>query len=315
MNFYQEDLRTAYGKALVDLGKERQNVIVLDADLKTSTMTSLFADAYPKRFIQCGIAEANMMGIAAGLAHLGYVAFPTTFAAFVIRKALDSFYMHACLHNSSVKAVGAYSGLTAGECGPSHNECEDIAILRTMPNLKIAVPGDNCELRAVMKKMAAEPGPAYLRLAKANMPVLFDSTYQFEWGKGDLLREGSDITLVSTGMMTGIALKAAELLSTDGYSAQVVHMASVHPLDEELLLKCARRTGCLLTIENAKISGGFGSAIQELMCREYPVRVCCIGVRDEVVGSDTLSSLLVHQGLTPEAMYLQAKLLIQKKGD
>lgn len=313
MKFYSKDLRIQYGETLVELGEKYNNVLVLDADLCTSTMTSLFRERFPKRFIQCGIAEANMHGIAAGYAHMGYVVFPSTFAAFVCRKSVDPVYMNACLHNAPVKVSGSYPGLTAVECGASHNACEDIAIMSSLPNIKVLDPGDNIELNAAMHHMAAEPGAVYFRVSKGCMPMLFDRDYAFSWGKGRLLQEGKDITLISTGMMTAIAMKAAESLAENDISAQVVHMPSIKPIDAELIIACAKKTGCILTLENARAKGGLGSAVSDVVTENYPVYMEHLGLQEQIVGSDTIKVLLESYGLTPSEVVKSGMRLVKKK--
>ena len=279
MKFYQKNLREVFGETLVELGEKYNNVIVMDADLNTSTRTSLFRDRFPQRFIQCGIAEANMFGIAAGLAHMGYVPFPSTFAAFAARKSLDQVYMNICCQKLNVKIPGSYAGMTATECGPSHNAGEDLAVMRAMPFMRVVDPGDNNELRSVMYKMMEYDGPVYFRVPKVEAPVLFDDGYQFEWGKGVVMRDGEDITLMGTGMMTGICLKAAELLQSEDISAEVIHMPSIKPIDEELIVRTAKKTGCMLSLENGRIIGGFGSAVSEVLAKEYPILLDMMGNR------------------------------------
>lgn len=300
MEFYQENMRDTFGKTLVELGEKYDNVVVLDADLCTSTMSSLFRDRFPKRFFQCGIAEANMMGMAAGLADLGYIVFPSTFASFAARRALDPIYMQTAGHCANVKIPGSYAGLTATECGMSHNSCEDIGIFTSLPNVKVADLGDNRELRAAMHAFVETEGPVYFRVAKFGAPILFDENYTFQWGKGYVLRDGSDITLMSTGMMTGIALKAAEHLTKQGVSARVVHMPSIKPLDEELVRKCAEETAGIITLENGQVFGGFGSIVAEALSRLHPTHVEQIGVaRDTFAQSDNLYNLLKYHRMTP----------------
>ncbi|MCM1296247.1 MAG: transketolase family protein [Muribaculaceae bacterium] len=300
MEFYQENMRDTFGKTLVELGEKYDNVVVLDADLCTSTMASLFRDRFPKRFFQCGIAEANMMGMAAGLANLGYIVFPSTFASFAARRALDPIYMQIAGHNANVKIPGSYAGLTATECGMSHNSCEDIGVFSSLPNVKVADLGDNRELRAAMHAFAETEGPVYYRVAKFDAPVLFGEDYLFQWGKGYVLRDGSDVTLMSTGMMTGIALKAADLLKNQGISARVVHMPSIKPLDEALVRTCAEETAGIIALENGQAFGGFGSIVAEAASRLHPTRVEQIGVaRNTFAQSDNLYNLLKYHRMTP----------------
>ena len=313
MKFDRKNLREVYGETLVALGERNPRVVVLDADLNTSTCTHLFKARFPARFIQCGIAEANMFSIAAGMAYLGYVTFPSTFAAFATRKALDPLFMNICCQQLTVKIPGAYPGLTATECGPSHNVCDDVAAIRALPHIKVADAGDNRELASMMFTMAEEAGPAYFRVPKAELPVLFDDQYQFAWGKGYEMRAGKDVTLASTGMMTGIALKAAELLRQEGYEATVLHLPSIKPIDDGLLCQAAKRTGCILTLENGRTIGGFGGAVAESVSRSYPVAQDFMGVPDEPAKSCDLCTLLTHYQLTPRGVQQRAIALIGKK--
>lgn len=313
MKFYDKNLREVFGETLVELGAKYNNMIVMDADLNTSTRTSLFKDRYPKRFVQCGIAEANMFGIAAGLAHMGYIPFPSTFAAFAARKSLDQVYMNICCQKLNVKIPGSYTGMTATECGPSHNVGEDIAVMRSMPHMRVVAAGDNWELRSIMHKMMEYDGPVYFRVPKVETPVLFDKDYEFQWAKGIVLREGKDITLMGTGMMTGVCIKAAEILAKEGIYAEVIHMPSIKPIDEELIVKTARKTGCILTVENGRTIGGFGSAVCEVTGREYPVFVDMMGIGDTTIMSAPLRDLMAEYKLTPKDVAARAKKIVSKK--
>ncbi len=313
MNFYNKNLREVFGETLVELGEKYDRVMVVDADLHTSTRTSLFKERFPKRFLQCGIAEANMFGVAAGLAHMGFVPFPSTFAAFAARKALDQVYMNICCQKLNVKIPGSYTGMTATECGPSHNAGEDLAVMRAMPFMRVIAPGDNVELRSVMHKIMEYEGPVYFRVPKAEAPVLFGTDYGFEWGKGIVIKEGKDITLMGTGIMTGICIRAAELLDSEKISAKVVHMPSVKPIDEELIVKSAKQTGCIMTIENGRIIGGFGSAVSEVLTKEYPVLLDMMGIGDTTIKSAPLSDLMRAYDLTPSKMAERAIDLIKRK--
>jgi transketolase len=310
MTFSRENMRETFGRVLVELGAEYGNLVVLDADLNTSTRTVLFKERYPDRFFQCGIAEGNMMALAAGLASTGFVVVPTTFAAFAARKALDQVFMNVCTENADVKIPGSYPGVTAAECGGSHNEVADLAIMRSLPRMRVAAPGDNREIAAVMRAMVREPGPVYFRVERVEPAELLEPGQGFEWGKGLLLREGGDVTLLGTGVMTAVAVRAAEILAAEGIGAEVLHMASVKPLDEELLAASARKTGCVLTIENGRASGGFGGAVAEALGRRQPARLDCMGIGDEAVESGPLEDLLRLYRLTPRDMAARARALI-----
>ena len=313
MEFYEDSLRDVFGETLVHLGQQNDAIMVLDADLNTSINTCLFKEAFPNRFIQCGIAEANMFSIAAGMAYMGYTPFPTTFAAFVTRKALDPLFMNICCQKLNVKIAGSYPGLTATECGASHNTCDDIAAIRALPHIRVADVGDNRELMSLMETCVEQDGPVYFRVARANVPVLFDNSHRFAWGKGHELLAGRDVTILSTGMMTGLALKAAQLLQQEGKSAQVIHMPSIKPLDHELIVRAAKGTGAVLTIENGRVWGGFGGAVAELLVQEYPVVMDIMGIGDEPAACGSLGELLVHHNLTPADIALHAIGLIARK--
>lgn len=313
LTFYDRSLRDVYGEALVALGERDERVVVLDADLNTSTLTSLFKARFPQRFVQCGIAEANMFSVAAGMAYMGYVAFPSTFAAFAARKALDPLFMNICCQRLNVKIPGSYPGLTAAECGPSHNAMEDLAVIRALPHIRVADAGDNYELRALLDACVREDGPVYFRVPRANVVRLFDASYRFEWGKGYELRQGRDAAIVSTGMMTGIALAAANLLEAEGVEATVIHMPSVKPLDGELIVRAARRANCVLTLENGRVYGGFGSAVAECLAQAHPVPMAMMGIADEPSASADLGSLLLYHGLTPSRVRERIAALMRLK--
>ena len=313
MKFYKKNLREVFGETLVELGDKFPELVVLDADLNTSSRTVLFKQRFPDRFIQCGIAESNMFGLAAGLATQGFVPVASTFAAFASRKALDQVYVNIAYPKLNVKIPGSYCGMTATECGPSHNVAEDIAIMRSLPHMRVLDLGDNHELRSAMHVMMDWEGPVYYRVPKFEAPELFPADHQFEFGVGQILRQGSDVTLMSTGMMTAIALAAAELLDREGVSATVVHMASIKPIDEELITRFAKNTGAIVTIENHRVLGGFGSAVAEVVARQYPVLVDAMGLGDDVFESAPLSDLLRHYQLTPRAMATRAQALVRKK--
>lgn len=313
ITYSKNSLREVFGETLIELGDRYPKLMVLDADLNTSARTVLFMQRFPNRFIQCGIAEANLFGMAAGLAAQGYVTFPSTFAAFATRKALDQVYINIAYPNLDVKIAGSYCGMTATECGPSHNCAEDLAVMRALPRIKVLDPGDEHELRSMMRVMMETPGPVYFRVSKVNAPELFDANHQFEFGRGYLLREGSDVALLGTGFMTAVALGAAELLDREGISAAVAHLPSVKPIDEELIGRLARKTGCIVTIENHRVFGGFGGAVAEVTARDYPVHLEAMGLGDTVFEAAPLEDLLRYYELTPRAMAERARTLVQRK--
>lgn len=309
------EMREAFGKTLVELGTRYPKMIVLDADLHTSSKATLFKNAFPDRFIQVGIAEQNLFGISAGLALSGYLPFPSTFAVFASRRALDQIAISICFPNLNVKIPGSYVGLPTSRAGASHNCIEDIAVMRALPNMRVADPADAADLRAVMLAAAEVEGPVYFRIARLTMPAIFDSRHRFEWGKGVLLREGKDVTLFGTGIMTTFCLKAADLLAGDGISAEVVHLASIKPIDRDLILESVARTHCAVTAENATINGGFGSAVVETLAELFPAPVERIGVRDRWADSGGIKELFTHHGMQPEHIAEAArKVILMKSG-
>jgi transketolase len=301
------EMRDAFAEALVELGAERPEMIVLDADLSTSSKTIAFKQRYPDRFLQLGIAEQDLMGVAAGLAQEGYLPFPSTFAAFAARRALDQIALSICYPNLNVKIPGSYVGLPTSRAGASHNCIEDIAVFRSLPNMKVADPGDNAELRAIIRAAADTPGPAYFRITRLTLDDIFEEGHVFEWGQGHVVRSGSDVTLVGTGMMTSLCLRAVELLAQDRIDAEVVHMGSIKPIDAGLLEESARRTGCVVTAENATIIGGLGAAVTETLAERHPVPVERIGVRDRWVDSGGIQELFTHHGMQPSDIAAAAR--------
>jgi transketolase len=307
MKFYEKELREVFGETLVELGRDFPRMLVLDADLNTSTRTILFAQRYPARFIQCGIAESNMFGVAGGLAAEGFIPQVSTFATFACKKAADQVYMNAAYPKLNVKIPGAYPGMTATECGPSHNVAEDLAIMRAMPHMQVFAFGDNEELASGMRVLMEAPGPMYYRVPRIKAPVLFSKGHKFTIGKGYVLKEGTHLTLLGTGMTTGLCLAAAELLGRDGINATVLHLPSIKPIDADLIEECAHRTSLLVTVENHRIHGGFGSAVAEVVAARFPVRVERIGLGEDVFESAPLAHLVRHYQLSPRAIAQRAR--------
>ncbi|HEY6007828.1 MAG TPA: transketolase family protein, partial [Geobacteraceae bacterium] len=272
--------RDAYGETLAELGAENGAIVVLDADLSGSTKTSLFAKRFPERFFNMGIAEANMVGTAAGLAAAGKIPFASTFAIFAVGRAWEQVRQSVAYPKANVKIVGTHGGITVGEDGGSHQSVEDIAIMRAVPNMTVIVPADGVETSAAVRAAAAYKGPVYIRLGRNKVPTIFDDGYRFEIGKGCELRPGTDLTFVTTGLMTAQAVAAAEILRQDGISARVVHIATIKPLDEELILKAARETGAILTAEEHSVVGGLGGAVSELLAEKCPTPVKRVGIND-----------------------------------
>lgn len=307
------EMRDVFGKTLVELGAKHENMVVLDADLHTSSKAGYFKAAYPDRFIQIGIAEQNLFGVAAGLALTGFIPFPSTFAVFATRRALDQITISICYPKLNVKIPGSYVGLPTSRAGASHNCIEDIAVMRALPNMRVADAGDNADLRGIMRAAVAVEGPVYFRVTRYTLPDLFGPDHIFQWGKGNLLQEGGDVTLFGTGLMTALCVEAADLLAKDGVSAEVVHMGSIKPIDSDLIAGSVSKTGCCVTAENATIIGGFGSAVAEVLGERCPVPLQRIGVRDRFIDSGGITELFTHYGMQPEDIAKAAKTVIAQK--
>ena len=305
--------RDAYGEVLVELGAENENVVVLDADLSGSTKTAGFAGKFPERFFNMGIAEANMIGTAAGLAAAGKIPFASTFAIFAVGRAWEQVRQSVAYPKANVKIVATHSGITVGEDGGSHQSIEDIAIMRAVPNMTVIVPADGVETKLAIRAAAAYKGPVYVRLGRNKVPTIFAADYRFAIGKGCLLRDGSDLTFIGTGLMTAQALAAAELLQQQGISARVLHIATVKPLDEELIIAAASETGAVVTAEEHSIVGGLGGAVAELLSERCPVPLVRVGIRDRFGLSGKAEELLKYFGLMPEHLVEAAKEVLQKK--
>ncbi len=306
--------RDAYGETLAELGAENGDVVVLDADLSGSTKTSLFAKKFPGRFFNMGIAEANMVGTAAGLAAAGKVPFLSTFAIFAVGRAWEQVRQSVAYPKANVKVVATHGGVTVGEDGGSHQSVEDVAIMRAVPNMTVIVPADGVETRAAIRAAAATKGPFYIRLGRNKVPTVFPADYAFEIGKGSMLRPGSDLTFVTTGLMTAVALAAAEQLAAEGVSARVVHIGTVKPLDEEILVAAARETGAIVTAEEHSIVGGLGGAVAELLSEKCPVPVKRVGINDRFGTSGKAEELLKYFGLTAENLAATAREVLKAKG-
>jgi transketolase len=312
-NGHPLEMRDVFGQTLVELGRSFPKMIVLDADLHTSSKAQYFKNAYPDRFVQVGIAEQNLFGIAAGLALTGFIPFPSTFAVFAARRALDQIAISICYPKLNVKIPGSYVGLPTSRAGSSHNCIEDIAVMRALPNMRVADPGDNADLRGIMHAAVEVDGPVYFRITRYTLPDLFGPDHRFEWGKGVVARSGGDVTLFGTGLMTGLCMKAADLLSKEAVDAEVVHLSSIKPIDGDLIAESARRTGCAVTAENASIVGGFGAAVSEVLGERCPVPIQRIGVRDRWVDSGGIKELFVHHGMQPEDIAAAACRVISEK--
>jgi transketolase len=307
------DMRTAFGDMLVELGRERDEIVVLDADLNTSSKTAIFKRVFPDRFIQAGIAEQNMFGIAAGLALTGFVPFPSTFAAFVARRALDQIAISIAYPGLNVKIPGSYAGVPTSRAGASHISVEDLAVMRSLPNMRVADPGDNADLRAIMRTAVETEGPVYFRVTRLTLPDLFGPDHSFEWGRGKVVRQGTDTTLFSTGMMTSLCLSAARLLEAESIDAEVIHLASLKPIDTDLIVRSVSKTMCAVTAENASVIGGLGSAVAEVLCQQWPAPLRMVGVRDCWVGSGGIDELFTQQQMQPSDIAAAARSAIDAK--
>lgn len=306
--------RDAYGKALAELGAENPNIVALDADLAKSTKTAEFGKRFPERFFDVGIAEANMMGIAAGLAICGKIPFASTFAIFGAGRAYDQVRNSICYPALNVKIAVSHAGITLGEDGASHQMIEDLAMMRALPNMTVLVPADAGETARVVRAAAACDGPVYIRLGRPPVPVLFGSDYRFEIGRAPTLREGKDVAIIACGIMVSAALQAAELLQAEGLSGMVVNMSSVKPLDVAAVVSAARTCGAVVTAEEHNILGGLGGAVAEVLGEEVPVPLVRVGVRDTFGESGTPDALLKKYGLTATDVAAAARRAVARKG-
>ena len=300
--------RESYGNALVELGAEHDNLIVLDADLAAATKTGVFKKAYPDRHIDCGIAECNMMGIAAGLSTTGIVPFASTFAMFAAGRAFEQVRNSIGYPHLNVKIGATHAGISVGEDGATHQCNEDIALMRTIPGMVILNPADDVEAKACVKAAYEYNGPVYLRFGRLAVPVINDRPdYKFELGKGVVLREGKDVTIVATGLCVSSALKAAEKLAADGIDAKIINIHTIKPLDEELIVAAAKETGKVVTVEEHSVIGGLGSAVCDALAEKCPVPVKKIGVQDVFGESGPAAALLAKYKLDGEGVYEQVK--------
>lgn len=300
--------RESYGNALKELGAENPNVLVLDADLAGATKTGVFKKAYPDRFFDCGIAESNMVGIAAGLATTGKIPFCSTFAMFAAGRAFEQVRNSVGYPHLNVKIAATHAGISVGEDGATHQCNEDLALMRTIPGMVVINPADDVEARAAVKAAAEYEGPVYLRFGRLAVPVFNDETnYKFELGKGILLREGTDLTIVATGLCVNSALEAAEKLAAEGVSAEVINIHTIKPLDEEIILKSAKKTGKVVTAEEHSVIGGLGSAVCDVLSEKLPTPVKKIGVYDVFGESGPAVKLLEKYKLDGAGVYEQIK--------
>jgi transketolase len=305
--------RDAYGETLAELGAEDTRIVALDADLSGSTKTGVFAKKFPERFFNMGIAEANMVGTAAGLAAVGKIPFVSTFAIFAVGRAWEQVRQSVAYPKANVKIVATHGGVTVGEDGGSHQSVEDVAIMRAVPNMTVIVPADGVETKAAIRAVAAHKGPVYVRLGRNKVPTIFPADHRFEIGKGCEMAAGSDLTFITTGLMTAAAITAAEQLKQEGISARVVHMGTIKPLDREIVIKAARETGAIVTAEEHSIVGGLGSAVAEVIAEESPALLKRVGVNDRFGTSGKAEELLKYFGLTPTDLMEAAREIMARK--
>ena len=305
--------RDAYGQALAELGATNDKVVVLDADLSKSTKTNDFKKLFPERFFNIGIAEQNLMGTAAGFAATGKIPFASSFAVFAVGRAYDQIRNSIAYPRLNVKIAATHAGLTVGEDGGSHQMLEDIALMRAVPNMTVIVPADGVETRQAVLAAAAYDGPVYIRLGRPKVPALFGEDYEFEIGKGVVLRDGSDVTLVATGIMVSKAVEAAETLAAEGINAAVVNISTIKPLDDALLIAMAQKTGAVVTCEEHNIYGGLGSAVAEVLVENCPVPMTRVGVEDSFGESGLPDQLLEKYRLTVDNIVKKAKAVMARK--
>ena len=300
--------RESYGHALVELGKEHEEVVVLDADLAEATKTGIFKKEFPERHIDCGIAECNMMGIAAGLAATGKVPFASSFAMFAAGRAFEQIRNSIGYPHLNVKIGATHAGISVGEDGATHQCNEDIAIMRTIPGMTIICPADDVEARAAVKAAAEYVGPVYMRFGRLAVPVINDeANYKFEIGKGITLKEGKDVTIIATGLEVNESLEAAKLLEADGISAEVINIHTIKPLDKELVVASAKKTGKVVTVEEHSVIGGLGGAVAEALSEEAPTKMLRIGMMDKFGQSGPAKALIEYYGLDGKSIYEKVK--------
>lgn len=295
--------RESYGNALKELGAEAQNLVVLDADLAGATKTSTFKKAFPDRHFDCGIAEANMVCMAAGMSTVGLVPFASSFAMFAAGRAFEQVRNSIGYPHLNVKIGATHGGISVGEDGASHQCCEDFALMRSIPGMTVICPADDIEARAAVKAAYNIEGPVYLRFGRLAVPVFHDADYKFEIGKGEVLRDGEDIAIIANGLLSYEAIRAGEMLEQVGINAMIINMATIKPLDTELLLKAAKKCGKIITCEEHSVIGGLGEAVSAYLGENYPVRIKRIGINDEFGHSGTAEGLLKAFGLSAEHIY------------
>ena len=302
MEEIKKAIRQSYGEALADLGKKNEKIVVLDADLSSATKTNIFAKEFPERFLDMGIAEANMIGTAAGLATCGKIPYVSTFAAFAAGRAYDQIRCSVCYPKLNVKICVTHSGITVGEDGATHQMIEDISMMRTMPNMTVMTTSDDVETKWAVEEISKIEGPVYLRLARVKTSKIYDENQKFEIGKAIQIGEGTDATIFATGVTVEQALIAKEELQKQGIEVRVVDMHTIKPIDKEMIIKCAKETKKLMSVEDHSIIGGLGSAISEVLTENYPVKLKRIGIKDCFGRSGKAEELIKYFGIDSESI-------------
>ena len=305
--------RESYGNALIEIGKENPNLVVLDADLAAATKTGMFKKVFPERHIDCGIAESNMAGVAVGLSLTGKIPFMSSFAMFAAGRAFEQVRNSIGYPHLNVKIGATHAGITVGEDGATHQCNEDIALMRTIPGMVVMCPADDVEAKAAVRAAVEYDGPVYIRFGRAAVPVINDTPdYKFEIGKGTVVREGTDVTIVATGICVDSALGAAEKLAAEGISAEVINICTIKPLDEDIIIKSAKKTGKVVTAEEHSVIGGLGSAVCDALCKSYPTPVYKIGMQDCFGESGSAAALVQKYKLDAQGVYEQVKEFVNK---
>lgn len=298
----KKSIREAFGKKLVELGANNPDIVVLDADVSCSTQTKLFAQAYPERFFDTGIAEQNMIATAAGLALTGKIPFAATFAVFATGRTYDQIRSSVCYQKANVKIIGTHGGITVGEDGATHQALEDVSLMRVLPNMTVIVPADCNECEQALEFASNHVGPVYIRIARNSLPDIYSNDYKFNPYKAVVLKEGSDVTIISNGDVLAEACRVADLLSQKGVSAEIISVPVIKPFDTETIIKSVKKTGFAVTVENHSINGGLGSTVCEVLSENYPIKVLRIGTNDTFGQSGTPKELLKYYGLDAESI-------------
>lgn len=303
--------RESYGEALIQIGYENKNIVVLDADLSKSTKTNGFKKEFPDRFFNAGIAEQNLMGMAAGMSNIGLVSFASTFAVFATGRAFEIIRNSICYPKANVKIAATHAGITVGEDGGSHQSIEDIALMCSLPNMTVIVPADHREAMEATKAAAMMEGPVYLRFGRCNTEDIFDDSYKFEIGKGTEIKKGDDGAIIATGMMVQKAIEAAKYLESEGIHVRVINISTIKPIDKEIIIKAAKETKGIVTAEEHSIIGGLGSMVSSVVCDKYPCKVKMIGIEDKFGESGTPDELMEKFKLTSDAISESIKEIIK----